>query len=134
MSNLQKRFFIAVPLGIVFGFLCAWFASSSNPGLWWTPLMWTLVTDRFLIGLVVGLAGVYTRHPIFGFRCPPALRGFVLGALVSLPIATGGMMSTVPDMGPWEIFWASIIAGAVYGLIIDLVATKFAGQGPELLK
>lgn len=45
-----------MPLGIVAGFLCAFLASGSNPGIWWTPLMWALVTDRMLIGLTVCLA------------------------------------------------------------------------------
>lgn len=55
-SAAQKRFAIAMPLGIAAGFLCAFLASSSVPDIWWTPLMWTIVTDRILIGLVVGLA------------------------------------------------------------------------------
>lgn len=135
MSNLQKRFFIAVPLGVVFGFVCAWLASSGAPGaFWWTALMWTIVLDRFLMGIVIGLAGVYTRHPILGFPFPAWLRGIALGILVSLPLASGGMITPNPDMDPWGIFWATLIAGAIYGLIIDLAATKWGGQGAELLK
>ena len=90
--------------------------------------MWTLVADRFLIGLVVALAGAYTIHPIFRFRCPPARRGAVLGAIVSLPLAAGVMIVPVGAPAPWNIFWATILVGAIYGLIIDLVATKWGGQ------
>ncbi len=32
------------------------------------------------------------------------------------------------------IFWMTIAAGAVYGLIIDVIATKVAGDGKELME
>lgn len=52
----QKRFAIAMPLAVAFGLLCVFLASSSSPGIWGTALMWTILTDRILIGMVVGLA------------------------------------------------------------------------------
>lgn len=55
-SAAQKRFAIAMPLAVVFGLLCVFLASPSNPGIWGTALMWTILTDRILIGMVVGLA------------------------------------------------------------------------------
>lgn len=134
-SVAQKRFLIAMPLGIAFGFLCAYLASGSAVGpFWWTPMMWTIVTNRLLIGLVVGLAGAYTIHPILRFPLPPFLRGCCLGAITSLPLAIGVMIAPTPGTGVWTIFWLTILAGAVYGLIIDLVATRWGGQGAELLK
>jgi hypothetical protein len=92
--------------------------------------MWTIITDRFLIGLVVGLAGVYTTHPVFGFKLPPCIRGFCLGVFVSLTLAAGYMMNADAT---WTIFWATLIAGGVYGLIIDMLATKFGGEGKDMI-
>lgn len=124
----RKRFLIAAPLGIAFGFLCAYLASRSvTEAFWWTPLMWTIVTDRFVLGVAVGMVGVFVRHPIFGFGMSPAFRGAIIGILMSLPLATGGMINPGP-MGAWTVFFYTLIAGAVYGSIIDVVATKFAGQ------
>jgi len=34
---------------------------------------------------------------------------------------------------PWSIFWASLVAGGVYGSIIDMIATKYGGEGKALL-
>ena len=131
----QKRFFVAISLGIFFGFLCSYLASSSSQWVfWWTPLMWAIVTDRMIIGLAIGMAGAYMLHPIFRFPCPPALRGFILGAIFSLPLAIGGMISPTPDMTAWMVFWYTMWAGAVYGLLIDMIATKIGWQGDILLK
>lgn len=52
----QKRFLIALPLGIVAGLICTYLASGSTPGIWGTAFMWTIITNRMLIGLVVGFA------------------------------------------------------------------------------
>lgn len=50
-------------------------------------MMWLIIVNRMTIGLVVGLVGVYTKHPIFGFPTPPILRGAIFGAIISLSLA-----------------------------------------------
>jgi hypothetical protein len=92
--------------------------------------MWTIITNRFLIGLVVGLAWAYTTHPVLGFKMPPCVRGFCLGVFVSLTLATGYMVNA---SATWTIFWATLIAGGVYGLVIDMLATKFGGEGKDMI-
>jgi hypothetical protein len=126
----KKRFLIALPLGIVAGVICTALAASSTPGIWWTALMWTIITNRVLIGLVVGFAWAYTTHPVFEFRIPPYIRGFCLGIFVSLTLASGYMMNADAT---WTIFCATLIAGWVYGLIIDILATKFGGEGKDMI-
>lgn len=133
----RKRFSISLILGLVFGLLCITFASTKRPGMWdlGNPGFWLILTDRLLIGYMIGFAGAYVRHPIFGFRCFPWLRGPVLGALVSLPMAFAAFfMTPLPDMSNVTIFWSSLIMGAVFGLIIDLVATKWGGEGKRLVE
>lgn len=78
LSPRKKRFLIALPLGVVAGLICTWLASSSAPDIWGTALMWTIILNRWTIGLVVAFAGVYMRHPVFDFRIPPYFRGFML--------------------------------------------------------
>lgn len=129
LTARKKRFVIAMPLGIFAGLLCTWVSSGSVPGIWGSALMWALITDRMLIGLVVGLAGAYLTHPLFGFPLPWYIRGFCLGVFVSLPLATGAMITPTTA---WSIFWATLIAGGVYGLIIDFFATKFGGEGKAI--
>ncbi|MBF0420341.1 MAG: hypothetical protein HQL78_09270 [Magnetococcales bacterium] len=133
----SKRFLTAVTLGVLSGFLCIYLASRGHPEMAnpFNPLFWIVFTDRVLIGMMVAFAGAFTVHPILGFSYHPWLRGACLGAVVSLPIAPG-VLITPPTNGPlsaWVIFWGTIVAGAIYGSVIDWVATRVGGQGAALL-
>lgn len=133
-----RRKLTCILLGLAFGFLCAyvgWMFSpelKADPNFWWSPFMWFIVYNRMLIGFFILLLGVFTIHPVFHFKLSPWFRGAVAGAIVSvdLAIATLGMSFA----NPWQTFWALIIVGAIYGVIIDVVATKWAGEGELLLK
>jgi len=136
---LIKRKIVCVILGIAFGFLCSFLAWKSSPDLqndpnyWWSPMMWAIVYNRFLIGVVILFAGAFTVHPFFKWlKFAPWFRGTILGAVVSVDMAIGSLISGTPDS--CKIFWMTILAGAIYGLIIDVVATKIAGEGKDLLK
>ncbi len=77
--HARKRFIIAVLLGIFLGFVCAAVMSSfAIDHFWGSSIMWSIVADRFLIGVLVAMAGVFTVHPIFGIPCPWYLRGAVM--------------------------------------------------------
>jgi hypothetical protein len=129
----RRRFLVALPLGLAFGVLCALLASRNDPAIFdlRSPMFWTIVWNRFLIGIVVAFAGAYRRHPFFGFRCPPVLRGAILGTIVSPALAFGILITPSPDAVKY--FWLTILVGAIYGVVIDLVATKFGGEGKNLL-
>lgn len=132
-----KRFMIAIPLGGVSGLLCIALAANHQPELasLTNPIFWTILTDRILLGMVVGLAGAYTVHPIFGFSYRPLLRGVCMGTIVSMPLATGAMSGPAPaQMSAWMIFTATLLAGGFYGALIDWLATRFGGEGQALLK
>ncbi len=133
---IVKRIAIAEILGLGAGLLCISFVAKEMPEIWdlKNPLFWTIVINRIVLGLVVGLAGFMTFHPIFKFRCFPFLRGAVFGAVVSLSMAFGGLIGNPHPETMMTIFWATIIAGVVYGMIIDIVATKFGGEGKALLE
>lgn len=133
-----KRKLICVLMGIGFGFLCAYLSSSGmekGVDFWWTPLMWAIVFNRFLIGLFVYFAGAINYNPWLKWRWWSWLRGFVVGAIVSIDMAIGIFMSpTMSSSEALTIFWMIILAGAVYGLLIDLVATKVAGDGKKFIE
>lgn len=131
-----KRFVTAIGLGVLFGLLCVFLAAQHQPELasFSNPIFWTILTDRILIGVVVALAGAFTVHPLLGFSFRPWLRGACMGTVVSLPLAAGAMNGPAPPpMSPWMVFSATLIAGALYGAIIDWVATKVGGEGKALL-
>lgn len=135
----RKRLLTAAPLGVLAGLICVTIAGQNDPTIWdWqNPLLWTLLSDRWLIGVVIGLAGAYTHHPILGFRMPAWFRGAVLGAFVSLPIAFGALLTPAEQIPAGQtltfIFWATLATGAIYGLVIDLIATKVGGEGKQIV-
>lgn len=131
-----KRFVVAITLGALSGLLCVYLASRHQPDLasLTHPIFWTILTDRILIGVVIAFAGAFTLHPILGFAYRPWLRGACLGVVVSIPVAAGSMGGPAPGpLSPWAIFLATLLAGAVYGAIIDWVATQVGGEGVSLL-
>ncbi|MBF0422068.1 MAG: hypothetical protein HQL73_03655 [Magnetococcales bacterium] len=132
-----KRFLTAITLGTIFGFVCLYLASRGHHEIESLshPIFWIILTDRILIGMVVAFAGAFTVHPLLGFKYRPCLRGACLGAVVSLPIAPGIFVNppTGGPMSPWLIFWGTLAAGAIYGAIIDIVATRVGGEGDKLL-
>jgi len=134
---LVKRKLICVVLGIVFGFLCFYLAEGGNgpeESLWCTPVMWGILFNRLLLGVMVFLAGFITFHKTFKFRLYPWLRGLIVGAFVSVDLAIWYlMMPDIDSSQKWAIFGMTIVAGAVYGLIIDVVATKLSAEGKDLL-
>lgn len=132
---IVKRKLICILLGIGFGFLCAYFASTGMEGqdFWWTPVMWGIVFNRFLIGLFITVMGVFNFNPVFKMKYWAWLRGAVIGAVVSIDLAVWNLM--IPDDPQiWFIFWMTILFGAIYGLIIDVVATAFVGDGKKLVE
>ncbi|MEM4272677.1 MAG: hypothetical protein QXH30_03730 [Candidatus Bilamarchaeaceae archaeon] len=108
-----KRLAIALVVGILVGIFCAYGTAMANvPGLVVDfALLATIFFNRLLIGLVVGLAGWMAL--VKGKLLNSALRGAILGALVSVGISF---------YGGGEIL---ILFGMAYGLIADVVATRF---------
>jgi len=106
-SSIARRMAICLLLGAIFGAFCAYFSGKSVPSLTY-PILLSIAYNRFTLGLAIGLAG--------GLRIPSAIRGALLGAVVSAGIAIpsgmeGGLML--------------LVAGMIYGAIIDLVATRW---------
>lgn len=104
-----RRIKISLALGVVAGAICLYGTMTGIPGVLTVPILATIFYDRVLLGFVVGIAG--------GLKIHPLIRGAIIGAVVSLLIAipsgvTGGALL--------------ISAGVVYGIVIDLMATKFS--------
>jgi pilus assembly protein TadC len=63
---------------------------------------------------------------------PVWVRGLKIGALISLPMALGALMGENVEAAI-KGFWYILIAGGIIGIIIDLIITKIAGQGKDLM-
>ncbi len=109
----MKRLAIAIVIGMLAGIFCAYGTTVANvPGLVMTmPLLAMIFYNRLIIGLTVGLAGGVIL--VKGKMLNAALRGVVLGAIVSIGISFNGGGELL------------ILFGMVYGLVADLLATKF---------
>lgn len=135
---MVKRMFLSIVLWILFWLFCAYLAwssdatLSSNPDYWGSALMWNILFNRVLIWVVIAFAWFITFHPILKIRMYPALRWACLWALVSLDISFWAFISNMPNA--WNILAATVIAWAIYGMIIDLVATKYWAEGKDLLE
>jgi len=132
---LLKRMLIALTLGAAAGFLCAYGAAQAGVAdalNFSSPMFWTTFINRLTLGFVVGLAGFVMVHPLFGLRCYWWLRGPLMGIFVSLQLAIGTLF-TVPLSSADSPFWLILIAGGVFGLLIDGCGTRFAGEGKDLM-
>ena len=108
-----KRMLIALVLAGIFGVFCAYGTSTVEiPGFVMTmEYLLTIFYSRLLIGFVIGLAG--TLRVLKGELPNAVLRGGIMGAIMSIGISFyGGAV----------VF---ISAGIVYGIITDVLATKF---------
>lgn len=129
MPAFTKRMLITAPAGALLGLFCAYMSGFFSVS---DPIFWITFLDRLLIGVVVGMAGFVTRHPFFFFPCY-ALRGAFFGAFISLLMALAVLVAPQEE-NAIQLFWFIMIVGTTFGLILDIVATKIAGQGKDLLQ
>lgn len=106
-----KRMGIALVIIALFGVLCVYVQTLVTPADQITmPYLMTIFYNRLLLGFVIGLSG--SLKLLNGELANAVLRGGIMGAIVSLGISFYGSTGFIP-------------AGIVFGIITDLVATKF---------
>jgi hypothetical protein len=96
-----KRFWIAIVLGIICGLICA-IAGKTVVENMTTAQMWSVIFDRALIGLIIGISI---------WRLGWFFHGILIGFLGSLPIAIG------------EQFIVVSLFGILWGFLIELFTT-----------
>ena len=134
-TYLIKRIGTAKVMGLIVGLA----AFLLVPRVWPEQSMWLrvgLLLWYTTFGAFIGVLGMFDEHPLFKFRLPFWFRGIVFGSWLNLVLAflmhdklavliprIGGIFS-----GMESPFWI-VLEGAIVGLLIDAVATKFAGEG-----
>jgi hypothetical protein len=110
------------------------FAPDAGWMIRWGILLWYTT-----LGAIIGIFGVYTYHPVLRLPMPWWVRAPFLGAwmnfvltffayddfktmMVALLGTSAGLMTSP--------FWFAL-EGALVGLIIGWLATRFGGEGPE---
>ncbi len=132
--------------GKIFGFLIGAIAFLSLPAL--SPQMnlltgfgiWLWYT---MFGAVIAFMGIYREHPILGLPMPALLRGALVGAGLNLVLALliyddistafEFMSGTYVAITGAPVFLL-MVEGAVWGMILDFVLTKWLGEGKDLVK
>ncbi|NVK21694.1 MAG: hypothetical protein HWD86_04200 [Kangiellaceae bacterium] len=135
--SLITRIVIGKTIGLIIGligfFTLPHIYPEASHMLRWGILLWYIT-----FGAIIGIFGVFTYHPIlkspmpWWFRAPfiGAWLNFVLvffahkemTALLTVMFGENGLMQSP--------FWF-VLEGALVGLLIGFLATKFAGEGKE---
>lgn len=109
------RLIIATLGGLLFGIVCYLFAASGPDPLPY-PVAAQIISSRLLMGFAIGLSRFDFGHW--------AIHGIVLGTLFSLPLAYSGLMAPEnPDFSRMSMFVWTIVLGAIYGLLIEVITS-----------
>ncbi len=92
-----------------------------------------------LMGMFIGLMGIFDRHPVLDFKMKWYIRGAIAGflfmfmlVLLSYESLEVIMQSTLISWtGLTSPYWA-VLDGIIIGLVMAYLETKFAGEGSEL--
>ena len=135
--SLTIRIVIGKALGLVFGIITFFMLPASIPDA--SPLLpWGLMFWMITLGLMVALMGVVTWHPVLGIPLPWWFRAPLVGAWMNFVLVfliyDQLQISLINLMGPDSFFLSPfwyVVDGAIIGLIIGFVATRFGGEGKE---
>ncbi len=113
--SLVTRIAIGKMVGFAVGLagflLLPYFAPEAGWLVRWGVLLWYTT-----LGAIIGVFGVFTWHPVLKLPMPWWFRAPLLGAWMNFVL-------TSP-------FWFTL-EGAVVGLLIGYLATRFGGEGKE---
>ena len=88
------------------------------------------------LGAFVGLAGVFTWHPVLRISMPWWFSSSLIGAWMNLVLTlfihdrlAQMMIQLVGPQSPWQSPFWFVAEGALVGLLIGYFATRFGGEG-----
>jgi len=118
------------------GFVClSFFAKETSLILRFGVLFWYTT-----LGAIIGVFGVFTWHPILRLPLPWWFRSFILGTWMNfvLMLFTYDQFKVLAAsvFGETSIFvmpYWMLLEGAVSGLLIGCFATKFGGEGRDIV-
>ena len=135
--SLVTRIAIGKGVGFAVGLVGFIFLPFFVPEAGWL-IRWGILLWYTTLGAIIGMFGVFTWHPILKMPMPWWLRAPFLGAWMNF-VLTFFAYDAMKDMlvavfGPDGIlaspFWFAL-EGAVFGLLVGYLATRYGGEGPE---
>ncbi len=122
---------VGFAIGLVGFVAMPYFVADAGWLLRWGILLWYTT-----LGAVIGLAGVFTHHPVLDLPMPWWVRAPLLGAWMNFVLtffAYDTMAHVLAVMfGPDGLIsapWWFTLEGALAGLIIGYAATRLGGEG-----
>jgi hypothetical protein len=135
--SLMTRIAIGKAVGLFFGLIgfisLPYFWADASWLLRWGVLLWYTT-----LGAIIGVYGVFNYHPILKLPLPWWVRATFIGAWMNFVLTFFAfdtmqtmMLSIFGENGfMTSPFWF-VLEGAILGLIIGYLATKFGGEGKE---
>jgi hypothetical protein len=137
--SLMTRVAVGKLIGFAFGAIGFFMLPYMVPEVDWLP-RWGILFWYTTFGGIIGLMGVFTYHPVLKLPLPWWLRDSFVGAWLNFVLVffSYDLMAAamVGFFGPDGLlsspFWFTA-EGAVVGLIIGYAATRFGGEGREIV-
>ena len=135
--SLVTRIAIGKGIGFLVGLIGFIFLPFFVPEAGWL-IRWGILLWHTTLGAIIGVFGVFTYHPVLQLPMPWWFRAPLLGAWMNF-VLTFFVYDTMKDMlvtmfGAEGVltspFWFTL-EGAVVGLLIGYLATRFGGEGAE---
>lgn len=135
--SLMARIAIGKLVGLAVGLIGFVFLPYFLPEVGWLP-RWGILLWYTTLGAIIGVFGVFTVHPVLKLPMPWWFRAPLIGAWMNFVLTffaydmmkemlvglfgEGGMLTSP--------FWFAA-EGAIVGLLIGYLATRFGGEGRE---
>ena len=144
MSLLEKpslvtRIGIGKAIGLVVGLVgfvaLPYFLPDVDSMIRWGILLWYTT-----VGAIIGVFGVFTWHPVLRLPLPWWFRAPVIGAWMNFVLTFFAyevmqemLLATFGADGLFESPFWFVAEGALVGLLIGYAATRFGGEGKDVL-
>lgn len=134
-QRTMYRIGVGKALGLVFGllgfFFLPFFIQQPSELLRWGILLWYPT-----MGALIGIFGLFARHPMFNFSMPWWFRGAVLGAWMNFVLALFAyqqicilITALFGEYASYVSPFTMVLEGAFIGLLIDYLLTRWFGEG-----
>jgi hypothetical protein len=138
--SLITRIAIGKGIGFLIGFAGFVILPYVMPQADWL-LRWGILLWYMTLGAIIGMFGVFARHPMLKLPFPWWVRAPLLGAWMNFVLTLCAYDTRqavmVSAFGPDGVlaspFWFAA-EGAIVGLIIGFFATRYGGEGPETVE
>jgi hypothetical protein len=135
--SLMTRIAIGKGVGFIIG-LAGFFAMPVFFGETDLMMRWGILLWYTTVGAFIGVFGVFTWHPILRLPMPWWFRSTLIGAwmnfvltLLIYDVLKSYMAHLSAEIGTMASPFWFVFEGAVVGLLIGFLATRFGGEGKE---